>query len=652
MDAYSVALRLTLNNQITSGLIGISQALNRTHGDALKLKATLGDIKLLVTAGALTAGAGFLGLNLLSKTLPDAKEYAHQLAQMNIAGMKQAEIAKSINAAWALNKTVPTSTASQNLLAIREGRTVFGNTQEAINFLPAAQKFAYILTNTKGGDVQGETQALARAMDLRNATTTAAEATLQADMIMKAVVASGGVLSAKDFNQTFKYGRTATLGWSNEFAYTILPSLMQELKTGSGSGAGGGPGNPLMSAYAAVVQGSVPQKALGVWSELGLLDPTKVVRTSTGMTRGLKPGGIVGSDQFIENPYAWVQTTLRPALLKAGYDTEKEQRQVMGYLFPNRTAGAVMSTMLFQNRAIERDRRMIGIAQGMGAYDSLMKNDPRAADAALLAQWKNLMTVIGFEVLPVLVPLTLKLVDGLRGMAEWGRENRGMVKGLVIGFGALSTAMAFSGTLMLLVGGMKALGLTLKVMGVGKLFTLAKGISAVSTAAAGGPAAAAGLTALGGGIVAFAGLLANVAIPVIGFAAVGLSTARAMKYNATLKNPGAASPAELAAAIAHAEKNAGSYAGQIAGGNINPATGRRFQNKWLGEAATLRGGSPYIAAGAGGGSAAGGGNVYLDGKKVGAVVSDRIGQSLGHQYSVGRHDPSATLPSPAGGYVK
>lgn len=635
MDSYSVALRLTLNNQITSGLIGISQAMNRVNGDAMKLKATLGDIKLLVTAGALTAGAGFMGLNLISKTLPDAKEYAHQLALMNASGMKQAEIARSIQSAWALNKTVPTSTTAANLEAIRELRTVFGDTNEAINFLPTAQKLSYILQNMRGGgDVKGEVMAYGRALDRRDATATPEAAYAQADLMTKAIVASGGVLTAKDFASTFMYGRSATLGWSNEFAYKILPSLMQEFKSGSGGGSGGGPGNPLMSAYNTVVQGTIPMKSLGVWEELGLLDPTKIVRTKTGLTRGVKPGGVSGSAEFIENPYAWVQGTLRPALEKAGYDTQKEQRQVMGYLFPNRTAGAVMTTMLFQNRQIERDRKMFGIAKGIDAYDTLMAKDPNAADAALLAQWKNLMAVIGYEILPILVPATLQLVDGLRSMADWGRENPGLLKGLVVGFGALSGAMAFSGTLMLLVGGMKALGLTLKVMGVGKLFMVARGLGAVGTAA---PLAASGVSG-------FALALGRL-IPVLGgLAAMGFVGRDILNSSAGASNMvriglggGTQADKDLAAArLLHKD-------GALSDKNFNKIAGR---------AATARGASPYIAAGADGRGAAAGGNVYMDGKKVGAIVSDRIGQGIGHQYSVGRADPGVSLPNPAGGYSR
>lgn len=655
-EAYSVAVRVGLNNQVTSGLIGMSTAFMRVNHDARALQGELNKIKLMGVTGAVVGGAGFMGLNLISKTLPDAKEYAHQLAQMNIAGMKQAEIARSINAAWALNRTVPTSTAAQNLEAVRELRTVFGSTDEAIKWLPTAQKLAYILENTAGGAGTSKTrakevQALARALDLRNATTNPAETTLQADLMTKAIVGSGGVLSARDFNSAFKYGRTATLGWSNDFAYKILPSLMQELKTGSGAGAGGGPGNPLMSAYSAVVQGAVPQKALGVWNQLGLLDPSKVVWTKAGEAKGLRPGAISRSDLFIENPYLWTQTVLRPALIRAGHDTEKEQRQVMGYLFPNRTAGAVMSTMLFQSRAIERDRRMFGIASGLGSYEQLMKTDPKAADAALMAQWKNLLTVIGYEILPYVVRGTLALADGLRDLAEWSRRNPNMVKALVLGFAALSGAMAFGGSVMLMATAWKGLSLAFGMLSASKVVATAKGMAALGNAALLFPTTgqllwqfATTAMAVASTIAGAAALIGGIVTP---FAAAGASVANGARYQRILKDPSRASAADRAWALDYANRNAANYGAQVANKQINAADGRRRQAKWGADALALSGASPFVGGGGAAATPTGKlGNVYMDSNKVGEVLADRIAGRLGYQNAGARPDGQASLAWP------
>lgn len=665
LEAYSVAVRISLVNNVTSGLLGISSAFARVHGDAAKLRSELNAIKLTMLTGGAMAGAGFLGLGMISKTLPDAKEYARQIALMNAAGMKQAEIQRAIAASWSLSTRsvkaggVPTATATSNLEAVRELRTVFGTTEEALRFLPSAQRLAYILQSVRGGDVKGEVQGAARALDLRNATTSQAAAEQQANLMTQAIVASGGVLTAKDFASTFKYGRTATLGWSNEFAYRILPSLMQELKSGGGAGAGGGPGNPLMSAYSAVVQGTVPQKALGVWSQLGLLDRSKVEWTKAGEAKGLRPGAISRSDLFIENPYLWTQTVLRPALERAGHDTEKEQRQVLGYLFPNRTAGAVMSTMLFQSRAIERDRRMFGIAKGLDAYQSLVANDPNAADAMLAAQWKNLLTVIGYEILPVVVSGTLRLIDGLRGLVKFSRDHPNLTKTLVVGFAALSAAMAFGGTVLLLNGAFRGLALAFRLFGAAAMLpSLTKGMiglaGAFKTFAAAemtvmgvsGPASAA-LAGLGASIAGFLATLGMVALPAAG--AVGLAMYENARDKRILANPDAANPYDRAFLQKRLQ---------------GEARIRRFfgmssdvQESGLSKLAPKRGStptvSPFVSFAQQGQQGGGVGAVYMDSRRVGDIVFGGAASQMGGvRAPVGRHDPRATPSSPAGVYRK
>ena len=45
-------------------------------------------------------------------------------------------------------------------------------------------------------------------------------------------------------------------------------------------------------------------KAAGEFVRLGLVDPTKVIRTSTGSVKGIEPGGVRGSATFQQDPYA------------------------------------------------------------------------------------------------------------------------------------------------------------------------------------------------------------------------------------------------------------------------------------------------------------------------------------------------------------
>ena len=462
-DAYKIAVKISLVNNVTSGLMAMSQQFNKVHGNVTALQTQLDKIKVTMMAGAGLSAAGAFGLGMIGKTVGPAKEYAHQLALMNVAGMKHLDIVKATNAAWAASKNAPTSSASENLASIRELRMVFGDTGHAIENMPVVQQLQAVLRDVRGGGHgRDEAYEVAKALEMKGAVRTPEQFRGQADMMTKAIIASGGKVGASDFLGTFKYGRSATAGWSDDFTYTVLPTLIQEMKTAGGSGGGGGgPGNALMSAYAAVVGGTIPQKSLKVWEKLGLLDSSKIIWDKVGGAKGVAPGGVMGSADFQANPYKWTQDYLVPALKAAGYTTDEQQKQMLQYLFPNRTAGFVMSQMTTQAWKFERDKKIIGGTSGLSAYNALLKSDPEMAAMALHKQWESLLSIIGYQIMPMLVSGSLKLISLLRSLAELFRNHQTLVKSLVIAFGGLSIISVVAGGVLMLGAGLVGLKLAL-----------------------------------------------------------------------------------------------------------------------------------------------------------------------------------------------
>ena len=509
MDAYKISVGVFLNNRI-SGVLGlIARDFVKTDAAAMKFKRTLREIKYLGAAGLLIGGAGFAGLSLVGKMIDHAKEYAHQLALLNTAGMTHLEIVRATNAAWAASKRTPTSTAAENLAAIRELRMVFGNTQDAIQYMPTVQRIDAILSTLRGGSAQDEAYTVAKALEMRGAVKTPGEFITQSDLMTKAIVASGGKIGATDFLSAFKYARTATAGWNDFFTYKILPTLIQEMKTGSGGGAGfgaiSGPGNAIMSAFAAVVGGTVSQKALKLWEQLGMLDPRKEVFTRTHLLRGIKPGGIKGADIFQENPKQWVDQFLIPALHQHGYNDPKKIREAIQYLFPNRTAGFLISQIATQGWKFTRDVGLIGQAQGLAAYQQLLKTDPIMAQIALQKQWNNLLAIMGYQLMPILLPLLISFSNWLSNLARWMETHKSAATALMYSFTGLSAAMAFSGTVLLLTAAFK--GLRLMLASIGLIGPGAAAATGAGGTAAGGVVRTAGGAALGalGSPVAIAG---------------------------------------------------------------------------------------------------------------------------------------------------
>src|SRR5580704_623471 len=140
-NAYSLAIKLSVVNLASQGLRLITGDLMAAHGAAAKLGDKLKALKLIgIGYGLERAGSATLGF--LEKSIDASKEYTRQLSLMNAAGMSQRDIALSTAAAWKTSKDVLTTTAADNLKAIRELRSVFGNQRmdEAYSILPTVQR--------------------------------------------------------------------------------------------------------------------------------------------------------------------------------------------------------------------------------------------------------------------------------------------------------------------------------------------------------------------------------------------------------------------------------------------------------------------------------------------------------------------------------
>src|SRR4051794_10078925 len=124
-EAYKVGVTLALANQVSNILGLISRDFLKTDAEAKKLQTTLKEIKLLGLSGALLGGAGFMGLMAVKGAVKPASEYVHQLELARAAGMSQLEIAQATAAAWATTGKVMTTTATENIKAVRELRMVF-----------------------------------------------------------------------------------------------------------------------------------------------------------------------------------------------------------------------------------------------------------------------------------------------------------------------------------------------------------------------------------------------------------------------------------------------------------------------------------------------------------------------------------------------
>lgn len=489
-DAYRVAVKLSLVNNVSTGLLGISRQLIGTGKDVDALQAKLSKLKKLTLIGGAMSASGVFGLGMIGNALKPATEYAHQLNIMNMAGLKQKELADAIGDAWKNTGTVITTTATENLRSLLDLRNVLGSMDEARMALPIVSRIQAVLASSSEGQISGNSKdlaySMAKALDIIGAAQNKQSFERQAELMAKVIIATQGRVTPEAFKSTFQYARQAKYNMTDEFKYGILPSLIQE-NAASGGGGGGSRGvGPMIAAFHRwAVQGYINKKSLPELQSLGLVDASSALRTTT---EGTTIGGMKYAELAAQNSYEWTQTVLIPALQRKYGEMTKDQMMmhIAAITRGNQLAGGLIGEYAFKPINFQRDQANIrGTMSTADAYKAALGNDPNLAFKALSSQWENFKVSFTMGVVPVLVPALIKLSHWFNELGVWARENPNLAKNLAIGFTALSASMAFGGTVMLLKAGFSGLGLVLSAGGaggmVGQVTAVSSAIKIMST---------------------------------------------------------------------------------------------------------------------------------------------------------------------------
>jgi hypothetical protein len=466
-DAYRVAVKISLIDNVTRGLFGISKQLKGANADAAALQRQLASIKSLGIFGAAAGGAGFAGLALVGKALKAGTEYTHQLSVMNLAGMKHAEIATAVGDAWKTTGEVMTTTATENLRTLLDLKNVFGDMGEARMALPIVSRIQAVLASSSEGQIAGNAKGIAygmvRALDIIGAAGNKADFESQAEQMSKVIMATQGRVTPEAFKSVFQYARQAKYRLSDTFKYEYLPSLIQENASGSGGGGGSKGVGPMLAAfYRWSNQGFVNRASMPELANLGLINANTALRTTTS---GTTVGPMKGASLAASDPFLWVQKVLVPAI-QAKYGQNLTRDQLMEHVNAitrgNQLAGSLVGEFAFKAPNFYRDAALIrGTMSTADAYTAAMSNDPNTVEKALGAQWTNFKTALTMTVVPALVPALAGLSSGLQSLAKWMRENQTVVKILVGGFTALSASLAIGGTILATTAAFKGLGLAI-----------------------------------------------------------------------------------------------------------------------------------------------------------------------------------------------
>jgi len=403
------------------------------HSQVAGIGAGIGGwgVALGAVGAVLAAGAIAEGLLVIAK---HGGEVNHQLELMKTAGMTVVEVNDSMAQAMKTSGTVLTTTLSENLQHIRELRYAFGETTTAIQHLDEIAKANSILSNVmaKHG-VQGNTDQvweLVKALESKGETYDPKEFSSYVNTMTKVVQATGGKVTPQMFMGAFKYGRTSTLGWSEEFVGGALPRLIQEYTSGSGGGGGGtgGPGNALMSMYAKIVQEQMSKKAAEEFERMGLGTANHIKGSGASTLTG-----VPGRDLMIANPYEWAQQVLLPALAAHGVTSKEDVMAELSKMFQVRTASDIAAKMALQGRYMEganspfeKDIGLQKMPMGLPAMEELTKRDYPMIMKEFSQQWKNLLETLGSPLMapggPV-IKMMASLAEALGKIGQFAGSN-------------------------------------------------------------------------------------------------------------------------------------------------------------------------------------------------------------------------------------
>src|SRR5258708_9215735 len=226
-DPYRIGVSIVLANGVSPVLFAIAR-------DMLGLRAPIRDIEKSFGKWATAIGgvAAILGGQAIVGGLAAIDKHGgavnHQLELMKIAGMSNAEIQDSIAQAMKTTGSVMTTTLSENLAHIRELRYAFGETSTAMQHLDEISKANAILNAVKGGG-KDQVWELVKSLEQKGLTYKPEEFSSYVNTMTKVIEATGGKVTPEMFMSTFKYGRTAMLGWDEAFVRCALRPLLQSL---------------------------------------------------------------------------------------------------------------------------------------------------------------------------------------------------------------------------------------------------------------------------------------------------------------------------------------------------------------------------------------------------------------------------------------
>lgn len=652
-EAYKVAVRLTLVESVSAGLLGLSRHFMAANKNAQQLQKSIGQIQKLMLAGGAMVGVGVFGLKALQVPLDEAKRFQTELAKFSLYGLGDKVNAEAAQFAKGMN--VIGSSFTENMKLLTEAQGVFresglGGSAALDGAKLAAPVLAKIAFATSSLDDESKARYKTQSLDMlrfietRGGLKDAATFNRIADEGWKAMRSSGGNVDWSQYRQFMARGGVAAQGLSDEALFGEFEPIIGELK-------GMTAGFSLRTAYNrlnGIVR--IPNQVAHELANAGVWDANKIVWNSQGGIKAFKGNPLVNQALFSSDPIKFYESVIKPMYAKMGVTTQAQIARENAMIFGS-TGGAMFSLI---------DRQMPAIARSVASQQKTLGIDASVKQAGgtlggkevdLHAKWANMMETLGEKILPMAirgVEALVRTIDTITGFAN----RHPILTKFVMEFAAIFSVMSVgAGGLLMFRGALKAMAVAFEYTGplykfgflLGRItrFSMIAGRALAFTS--NGLAFLRGIATV---IIGPLGLLARgifmlgrfLVLTPLGLLITGIGIALYELW----KHWDVVGPL-LKKAWEEMKNGFGSFVNWFVG---VWAKLKSYLPNWLVGGNNIGGASPNVAPAASKTQTTPG-DVYLDGSKVGKHVARQMSGPLGSGLYTGGVDPGVALPMPS-----
>ena len=470
IDAYKIAIQLSLVENVARGLASLAPHFNRANLSATELEARLTRISKLTLAGGAMASVGaFLVKGFIEPTLDAAKAVAKATASFESLNLSASDMALVKAKSLDMSHKVLGTTIAGNIELIQDLHTAFGSLEHA---LPVAESFAKYESSVAAQfgreKADGLVSATAKALEHRGAgvLNNPEEFQKELDLIAQVTSATRGMVDGKSF---------LAMSQTGKMAYMLMDkdALLQDAAIATTAGGASTVGTMHMTAYSSLVGGHMDNKGKDFFAGLGMYQEhvsKERMKAMKDAINSMSPeqkgeymkhnggenilnGGLTDkyAQMFATNPVKFMEEVDRLMIKRYGKGAETEtQRVALITKNLNRNTSNYLGMIDEYHSKIAKDVAIFKKSMAVNSgYDHFL-HSPDGAANALSSAFTNLKAVLGLQLLPSVISVTLKLAGFVDALAGFFERNPVIAK-ITMWFVTLAAGMLILGGAILLI---------------------------------------------------------------------------------------------------------------------------------------------------------------------------------------------------------